>query len=86
MRIQGFSRNKMTSASGFTWVAREPQLMDGAKVRASAQRLVEYHLLPVVSKAKSGQRRGAFLVNLAAGMSNFAHFPLLLLYDLTRQS
>jgi hypothetical protein len=76
----------MTSASGFTWVAREPQLMVGAKGRASAQRSIDYHVLPVVSKAKNGQLRGAFLVNLTAGMSNFAHFPHLLPYDLTRQS
>jgi hypothetical protein len=43
--VSGVSRNRMTSASGFTWVAREPQLMFGAKGRASAQRFLEYHHL-----------------------------------------
>ncbi len=34
----------MTSASGFSWVAREPQLMYGAKGRASLQRSTDYHI------------------------------------------
>ncbi|MGD0801088.1 MAG: hypothetical protein ABR906_07225 [Terracidiphilus sp.] len=34
------------SASGFAWVAREPQLIFGAEGRASSQRLSEYHILP----------------------------------------
>src|SRR5271157_4052218 len=53
MRIQGFARNRMTSASGFTWVAREPRLMVGAKGRASAQRLIEYHLLERFHNSRS---------------------------------
>jgi hypothetical protein len=42
-RFRGFARNRMTSASGFTWVAREPRLIVGAKGRASAQRILGYH-------------------------------------------
>jgi hypothetical protein len=30
-------------ASGFAWIAREPQLMCGAKGRASLQRSTDYH-------------------------------------------
>lgn len=30
-------------ASGFAWLAREPQLMCGAKGRASSQRSTDYH-------------------------------------------
>ena len=44
----------MTCASGFTWVAREPQLMDGAMGRASAQRFIEYHVLATDYKEKNG--------------------------------
>jgi len=39
----GFSEQD-DSASGFAWVAREPQLMYGAKGRASSQRFLEYHI------------------------------------------
>jgi hypothetical protein len=39
----GFSEQD-DSASGFAWVAREPQLMYGAMGRASSQRSVEYHI------------------------------------------
>jgi hypothetical protein len=63
----------MTSASGFTWVAREPQLMVGAKVRASAQRSTEYHVLSLASKVKKRATREAMSVKLAAVVSNFAH-------------
>jgi hypothetical protein len=31
------------SASGFAWVAREPELMCGAKGRASSLRSIDYH-------------------------------------------
>jgi hypothetical protein len=31
MRLQWFARIRMTSASGFTWFAREPKLMVGAE-------------------------------------------------------
>ena len=40
------ARNRMISASGFTWFAREPELIYGAEGRASSQRSVEYHSRP----------------------------------------
>jgi len=42
-RFQEISRNRMTSASGFAWFAREPKLMVGAEGRASSQRSIDYH-------------------------------------------
>ena len=59
MRFQGFARNRMTSASGFAWFAREPKLMYGAKGRASSQRSAEYHSPSRRTKIKTG-RLGSF--------------------------
>src|ERR1700691_892417 len=42
-RFQVVARNRMTSASGFTWFAREPKLICGAEGRASSQRSIDYH-------------------------------------------
>jgi hypothetical protein len=56
-RFQGFARNRMTSASGITWFAREPKLMVGAEGRASAQRLSEYHVLPCFAGNDPGNVR-----------------------------
>lgn len=42
-RFQVVARNRMTCASGFHLAAREPQLMYGAKGRASSQRSIDYH-------------------------------------------
>ncbi len=39
------------NASGFAWVAREPQLIYGAGWRASSQRSIDYHSLPAVRPA-----------------------------------
>jgi hypothetical protein len=41
----GFSSEQDVGASGFSWVAREPQLIVGAKGRTSSQRSLEYHKL-----------------------------------------
>jgi len=41
--VQVVARNRMTSASGFTWFAREPKLIVGAEGRASSQRSIDYH-------------------------------------------
>ena len=42
-RSQVVARNRMTSASGLTWFAREPKLICGAEGRASSQRSIDYH-------------------------------------------
>jgi hypothetical protein len=42
-RFQVIAQNRMTSASGFTWFAREQKLIVGAEGRASSQRSIEYH-------------------------------------------
>src|SRR5271157_2184001 len=41
-------------ASGFAWYAREPQLMCGAKGRASSQRFTEYHVPAAGGNALTG--------------------------------
>jgi hypothetical protein len=38
MRFQGSCSEEDHSASGFAWVAREPELMVGAEGRSSSQR------------------------------------------------
>ena len=59
----------MTSASGFAWVAREPELIFGAEGRASSQRSTEYHGLPASAKTKLRQNwrslRAAFGIDRA---------------------
>ncbi len=72
-------------ASGFTWVAREPELMDGAKGRASSQRLVEYHNLPRLRQHRCKARR-----NPEGGLWKRAGqvrpIPVPFLLSLTRQN
>jgi hypothetical protein len=46
MRFQGGCSEQDDSASGFAWVAREPELMFGAEGRSSSQRFQGYHDLP----------------------------------------
>jgi hypothetical protein len=62
----------MTSASGFTWVAREPRLIVGAKGRASAQRSIDYHLVALSAKPKFRASRGAISDDLAGEPGGFA--------------
>jgi len=50
----------MTSASGFTWVAREPRLMVGAKMRASSRISIDYHNLPQIQQLQLRQSQGTF--------------------------
>ena len=52
-RFQIIARNRMYRASGFAWFAREPQLMCGAKGRASSQRSIDYHISSRPSNDKS---------------------------------
>jgi hypothetical protein len=42
--VSGSFSEQDGSASGFSWIAREPELMYGAEGRASSQRSVEYHI------------------------------------------
>ena len=42
------------SASGIAWVAREPQLMYGAKVRTSLLRSIDYHNFACLRQYKIG--------------------------------
>ena len=44
--VSGSCSEQDDSASGFAWLAREPQLMCGAKGRASSQRSIDYHSPP----------------------------------------
>jgi hypothetical protein len=60
-RFQGMARKRMTSASGFTWFAREPKLIVGAEGRASSQRSTDYH-----SRARLRQRKTHRFLALAA--------------------
>jgi hypothetical protein len=73
MRFDGFARNRMTSASGITWVAREPKLMDGAKgarIRTEIYRLPRPHPVPQIRATKG------LSLNLAAESGALAVRPL----------
>jgi hypothetical protein len=60
-RFQVVARNRMTSASGFTWFAREPELIVGAE---GARILTEINRLPqpplLAPSKKSNQIYGVY--------------------------
>ena len=62
-------------ASGFAWVAREPQLMCGAKGRASSQRSIDYHISSrrptLIPEGESAPLR----VSFSAGRADVCLFP-----------
>jgi len=66
-RFQVVARNRMTSASGFTWFAREPKLIVGAEGRASSQRSIDYHIPSRPSNGKSGKRISTLTGGFFAG-------------------
>jgi hypothetical protein len=77
-RFQGIARKRMTSASGFTWFAREPRLIVGAEGRASSQRSIGYHSRSRLRQAKilaSFTLAGRFVIG-PGGLSTSPH-PLL---------
>jgi hypothetical protein len=49
------ARNRMTALQVLAWLAREPELMYGAKGRASSQRSTDYHSRHFHSSKKSGE-------------------------------
>jgi hypothetical protein len=66
-RSKIIARNRMIRASGFAWVAREPQLMYGAK---GARILTEINRLPhsfPVSNRPTGKGTSTFTGSLSAG-------------------
>ena len=67
----------MTSASGFTWVAREPQLMVGAEGRASSLRSIDYHNSPLFQQCKIEVKSG--FLRLASQPGRFFLRPFLIL-------
>jgi len=52
--VKNFSSEQDDSASGFAWVAREPQLICGAKGRASSLRSIDYHKFSCLRQHKFG--------------------------------
>src|ERR1035438_394302 len=74
-RFQVVARNRMTSASGYSWVAREPRLMYGAK---GARILTEINRLPQLGPASPTQNRGepsTFRATLQLGRTDSAWSP-----------
>jgi hypothetical protein len=56
--VSGSCSEQDDSASGSAWLAREPQLMYGAKGRASSQRSIDYHNLARSRSGKIGVESG----------------------------
>ena len=65
--VSGSCSDQDDSASGFAWVAREPQLMCGAEGRASSQRSIDYHSPPRFCQGKNPGSAKALAVCRAAG-------------------
>jgi hypothetical protein len=79
-RFQIIARNRMTSASGFTWFAREPELIFGAEGRASSQRSTEYHSASLNLQEKNRDVYAVTASRFTTGPAGFASRsgPLLL--------
>ena len=58
-RLLFFCSEQDDYASGFAWLAREPQLMCGAKGRASLQRHQEYHSQSSVRQPKVAENEAS---------------------------
>src|ERR1017187_7851824 len=74
-RFQVVARNRMTSASGYSWVAREPRLICGAK---GARILTEINRLPQLGPASPTQNRGepsTFRASLQPGAGDSSDPP-----------
>ena len=66
-------------ASGFAWYAREPQLMCGAKGRASSQRSIDYHIPSHRSKDNFGKGISPFMGLVLRRRGIIPLFPALIL-------
>jgi hypothetical protein len=78
-RFQVIARNRMTSASGFTWFAREPELIVGAE---GARILTEINRLPqplLLAHAKISVGSWRLQARFAAAAGDLASHPLLFL-------
>ena len=85
-RSQNHCSEQDVRASGFSWYAREPQLMCGAKGRASSQRSIDYHIPPRASKGYFGKGTSALTGRFPpGGILKPLPPPLILLIRRTRR-